>query len=210
MRNGRFLRLMAVLALFGLLFAGCSEEKAEQSEVQTTTQAPQPTDDTANSTLPTSTTLGGRAPNLTFTDAQGDTITLESLLGEKKLVVLNFWFADCGWCRREFPVMEVSYQRFREDVEILALNPYDSQQTIAAFQEESSLSFPMLSCSPDLARAFGVNGYPTSVCIDREGTISLIHAGAITDTAVFDKLFETYTASDYRSRVFNSVNELLD
>lgn len=203
MNRKNLFRLIALLVLLCLLTTGCGDPAAEP-EIST--------EDTTQTTTEnvTSTTLGGKVPDLSFTTPAGEEIRLYDLLQEKKLVVLNFWFVDCVWCRREFPVMEISYQRFREDVEILALNPYDSQEVIATFQKENSLSFPMVSCSEDLAIAFGVNGYPTSVCIDREGTISLIHAGAITDPSVFDTLFETYTGEDYRSRVFNSVNELLD
>jgi peroxiredoxin len=203
MNRTNLFRLIALLVLLCLFTAGCGDPAAEP---ETSTE-----DTTETTTEPvTSTTLGGKVPDMTFTTPAGEQIRLYDLLQEKKLVVLNFWFANCGWCRREFPVMEISYQRFREDVEILALNPYDSQEVIAAFQKENSLSFPMVSCSEDLAIAFGVDGYPTSVCIDREGTISLIHAGAITDAKVFDQLFETYTADDYRSRIYNSLHELVN
>ena len=148
-------------------------------------------------------------PELTVTTAQGETLALSELLQQKKMVVLNFWFADCIWCIREFPVMEVAYQKYKQDAEILALNPYDPQQHIPAFQQEHSLSFPMASCSRDLAVTFGVNSYPTSVVIDREGKICLIHTGAITESRVFDKLFATFTAEDYTSKVYHSINELL-
>lgn len=198
------LRLCAVMLAGVMLLAGCADEKSDH------TQASEQPETTTAQSIPSSITLGGTASELTFTDTEGTQISLTELLKEKELVVLNFWFADCGWCRKEFPVMEVSYQRYREDVEILAVNPFDSEDAIAAFQKENSLSFPMLSCSKELALAFGVNGYPTSVCIDREGTISLIHPGAITDAAVFDRLFETYTGEDYRSRVFNSLYEILE
>ena len=153
--------------------------------------------------------LGDQMPELTVTTAEGETLVLSQLLQQKKLVVLNFWYADCIWCIREFPVMEVSYQKYKQDVEILALNPYDASQTIAAFQEEHSLSFPMASCSQDLTMAFGVNGYPTSVIIDREGTICLIHPGAITDVRVFDRLFEVFTAENYAPKLYHSINDLI-
>lgn len=211
MKKRCFFRLLTVLTVAALLFTGCAEKKSEQMKESTIAQGSETGEVPQQSQpLPTAINLGDRMPDLTFTDVLGNNISLNTLLQEKELVVLNFWFADCVWCRREFPVMEVAYQNFREDVEILALNPYDSEETIAAFREESSLSFPMISCSQDLAMAFGVNGYPTSVCIDREGTVSLIHSGAITDSTLFNQLFQAYTASDYHSEVYNHLNEILN
>lgn len=197
----KLLRILSALLVFALLLSGCSGKKQPASP-----------DETIQATLGDQLTgplsLGDKMPDLSVTTADGETLILSALLQEKKLVVLNFWFADCIWCIREFPVMEVSYQRFREDVEILALNPYDSADDITAFQQERSLSFPMATCSQELAYALGVNGYPTSVVIDREGTICLIHGGAITDVTVFDKLFETFTAEDYTPKVYNSLGEI--
>lgn len=189
------LRILAALLMLPLLLSGCGEKSVSE---QTTLPA-----------LNGPVSLGDKMPELSVTTTQGETLQLSQLLQEKKLVVLNFWFCDCIWCIREFPVMEVSYQRFREDMEILALNPYDSAADIDAFQKEHSLTMPMGSCSQELAYALGVNGYPTSVIIDREGTVCLIHPGAITDVAVFDKLFETFTAEDYTPKLYNSIEELL-
>lgn len=192
--NKNFRILAALLALV-LMLSGCGAEPAPEQ-----------------STLPALSgpiSLGDKMPELSVTTSQGETLGLSQLLQEKKLVVLNFWFVDCIWCIREFPVMEVSYQRFRKDVEILALNPYDSAADIDVFQKEHSLTMPMGNCSKELTNALGINGYPTSVVIDREGTVCLIHSGAITDVKVFDKLFETFTAEDYTPKLYNSIDELL-
>lgn len=164
---------------------------------------------TQNTQLSDALTLGSQMPELTVTTAQGETLVLSELLQQKKMVVLNFWFADCIWCIREFPVMEVAYQSHKQDVEILALNPFDSDEAIAAFQEDHSLSFPMAHCTRDLAMAFGIGSYPTSVIIDRDGRICLMHTGAITESQVFDKLFETFTADDYTPRVYQSINDII-
>lgn len=192
---GKHLRLFAAL-LAVLLLTGCGNPGQKSPEV----------------TLPGITgpvSLGDTMPELTLATAENEVYKLSELLQENKLVVLNFWFVDCIWCVREFPVLEVAYQRFQEDVEVLALNPYDSPEDIAAFQKEHSLSMPMGFCSREPVNALGVSGYPTSVFIDREGKICLIHSGAITDVAVFNKLFETFTAEDYTSKVYHSIDELL-
>lgn len=146
--------------------------------------------------------------DLSVTAVDGQSYTVAELLQEKELVVLNFWFADCGWCVKEFPVMEVAYQQYRDSVEILALNPTDDTARIEAFQQEHSLSFPMASCSRDTAIAFGINGYPTSVFIDREGKICLVHSGAVTDTTVFYDLFDYFTAEDYGSKALGSITDV--
>lgn len=192
-------KFFAVALSLVLLLTGCATDEASVND-------PVPTQSVQQLT---SLSLGAQMPELTVTTAQGETILLSELLQQKKMVVLNFWFADCIWCIREFPVMEVAYQRYQQDVEILALSPYDASEDIVAFQQEHSLSFPMASCGRDLTVAFGIGSYPTSVVIDREGRICLIHTGAITDVAVFNKLFETFTAEDYTSNVYHSIDDLL-
>lgn len=195
----KFCKLLSVVLALTTLLCGCAPAEAPSEEP------------TSNQNLQFSEGLflGGQMPELTVTTVHGETLVLSELLQQKKVVVLNFWFADCIWCIREFPVMEVSYQKYKQDAEILALNPFDAQEHITNFQEEHSLSFPMASCGRDLAIAFGVTGYPTSVVIDRDGRICMIHSGAITESQVFDKLFETFTAEEYTPRVYHSINELL-
>jgi peroxiredoxin len=193
----KYVRLFAAVTVL-LLLAGCGRETLPEAS-----QAP-----SLNQQLTGPLSLGDAMPDLTVTTAKGETLTLSELLQQKKVVVLNLWYADCIWCIREFPVMEVAYQRYREDVEILALNPFDSAADIAAFQQEHSLSFPMASCSRDLAMALGVNGYPTSVVVDRDGVICMIHPGAVTDVEVFNRLFDTFTADDYSRKLYRGMADL--
>lgn len=195
----KFCKLLCVLLAMMLMLAGCASKKPPTAEP----------DLSLNNELTGPISLGDKMPELTVTTSAGETLRLSQLLEQKKMVVLNFWYADCIWCVREFPVMEASYQKYKQDVEILALNPYDAPETVAAFQKDHSLSFPMANCSQDLTLAFGVNGYPTSVVIDRDGRVCLIHAGAITESQVFDILFETFTAEDYSPRLYRSINDLL-
>ena len=196
----KFWKLVCTVLALSVLFSGCASGNTTETEPTT---APQ-----SDAQLSGPLALGDQMPELTVTTVGGEKLTLSRLLEQKKLVVLNFWFADCIWCIREFPVMEASYQQYRDEAEILALNPYDSAETIDRFQQEHSLSFPMALCSRDLTMAFGVTGYPTSVVIDRNGTVCLIHPGAITEKAVFDRLFATFTAEDYTTRLYHSVNDL--
>ena len=192
--------LLALLLVL-TLSAGCAGEQNGNTEDLTSS-------DVTQNALRDYSGLGSVMPEMTVTTADGEVLALSALLEEKKLVVLNFWFEDCPWCLREFPVMELAYQRYKEDVEIIALNPVDSGEAVSAFQEKSALSFPMAACPRSWAVEMGISGYPTSVFIDRDGVVCLIHAGAITDTETFYTLFETFTAQDYQRRIYNRISEL--
>lgn len=153
--------------------------------------------------------LGGVMPDMTFQTADGRELTLYGLLEEKQLVVLNFWFEDCPWCLKEFPVMELAYQEYLQDVEIIALNPTDGMEAIQAFQQKRGLSFPMAPCRPSDAREAGVSAYPTSIFIDRDGVVCLIHVGAITKADDFRAVFAAFTGEDYTSRVYANIRQIL-
>lgn len=188
--------LLALTLVLGL--CGCSGQEASDFTTQPTVASDE------------GFSLGKKMPDLTVTTSDGREMNVSQLLQEKELVVLNFWFENCIWCQKEFPAMELGYQQYKDHVEILAVNPLDGGENISAFAESSSYSFPMASCSRDLALAFGIGGYPTSVFIDREGRISLIHAGAITDSNVFYQVFKHYTAEDYVSKSYVSIAEILE
>lgn len=153
--------------------------------------------------------LGGVMPEMSFQTAAGETLTLSGLLEEKELVVLNFWFENCGWCLREFPVMELAYQRYREDVQIVALNPSDGAEAVKKFQQSKSLSFSMVACPRSWAAESGVSAYPTSIFIDRDGVVCLIHVGAITQTEMWYALFDAFTGEDYERKIYESIEELM-
>lgn len=151
--------------------------------------------------------LGDVMPDLTVVTSDGDTLTLSQLLQEKKMVMLNFWFENCGFCVAEFPYMEQAYQQYKEDIEIIALDPLDKEAVIAPFKAKHGLSFPMASCDGTLADSFGVIYYPTSVVIDRDGVIRLIGTGGVDDPAAFAACFAHFTGEDYDTMYYSSIEE---
>lgn len=196
-------KFTALLLILAALLCGCGEEPAPTEAPETSAPGTEPEQAQLGYAL------GCVMPNVYATNAQGETVELHRILEEKKLVVLNFWFADCPWCVKEFPAIELAYQNYKTDMEILALSPIDSQEEIDAFRQEHGLNFPMSGCSQQLTNLLGVRGYPTSVFIDREGKISLIHSGAITDNRVWNQLFDHYLREDYKHRAYASVEDIL-
>ena len=152
--------------------------------------------------------LGDVMFDFTLTDSDGVEYTLSELLEEKDAVVLNFWYLNCGPCRQEFPYLQEAYEEYSDRIEVLALNPVDgTDETIAEFKEELELTFPMAACDPQWANAMQLTAYPTTVIIDRNGIISLIHTGSITSTKTFADAFAHFVDEDYEQDIVEDIEE---
>ena len=168
--------------------------------------------DTSLSTQNLTLGLGDVMCDFTVTTPDGKKITLSDLLKTKKMVLLNFWYTGCSWCVTEFPLMEKAYQQYKDDIEIVALDPMpsDSDSAIQAFQAQQGLSFPMASCPAAWSNTFGITGYPTSIAIDRYGVICMVEAGAITSQRPFTNMFDHFTADGYKQKLcVNGVADLV-
>ena len=168
--------------------------------------------------------LGDVMRDFSVVDSDGNTQKLSELLKTKKVVLINFWYTTCSWCVKEFPYMDAVYQQYKDDVEIVALNHStlsgDSEEGIKNFKNnfytdyvgegaEGGLSFPMAKDYTNMGPAFNIQGYPTSVLVDRYGVICMIEAGGIVSDAPFVAMFEHFTAENYEQKLFHSLDELM-
>ena len=190
-----FIGWLAVILLLSM--AGCTAE-------------PQPTSSALSDLQGQQLELGDPMPNFSITDIDGNTYTLAQMLEEKDLVMLNFWFANCKFCVYEFPAIEAAFAQRKENVAVLAINPYDDADKIRDFRTEHDLSFALCQDSPGLCEAFGIQGYPTTVMIDRNGTVCVIHGGALPYESVFLKIFDHFSAEDYQTELFDSFADMFD
>ncbi len=154
--------------------------------------------------------LGDVMYDFTVTSAQGESVTLSDMLKEKEMVLLNFFFTTCGPCANEFPYMEEAYQLYQDKVGVIALDPLEQTEAVAAYQTSMGLSFPMAACPPAWSQTFGISGYPTSVIVDRYGVICLIEVGGLTSLRPFVSMFEHFSAKDYEQKLCpNGVNDVI-
>ena len=120
---------------------------------------------------------GSPAPDFTLKDLQGRDISLSSLRG--KYVVLDFWGSWCGWCVKGIPDMKACYAKYKDRMEILGIDCRDTREEWKAAVEQHAL--PWLHVynegTPDVARLYAVQGYPTKIVVDPEGTILKIVRG---------------------------------
>lgn len=153
--------------------------------------------------------LGDVIHDFSVTTPDGTVYTLSELLEEKDAVVLNFWYLQCQPCRAEFPYLQEAYEKYSDRIEVLALNPVNADdEEIAAFQKELGLTFPMAQCDADWERLMQLTAYPTTVVIDRYGTISLIHKGTVTEAETFESMFEFFTSDTYQQTLVEDLESL--
>ncbi len=135
--------------------------------------------------------------------------TLSELLKTKKAVVLNFWFENCGPCRAEFPYLETAYKQYAEDIEVLAINPYDgTAQSVMTYAANLGLTFPVVKGAEEWQSFLKLTSYPTTVVIDRYGMVSMIHKGAVTEAGVFETVFAYFTADEYVQQTVRNLSDL--
>ena len=149
--------------------------------------------------VPSGSRPGSRLEDFTFTGFDGESRSLYETLQEKDMVLINIWATWCGPCRMEFPYMEEAYEEYKDRIEIFALScePGDTDETLEAFAGELGLTFPMGRDTAGLSNTFRVNAIPTSIVIDRFGTICFIEAGSQTSADNFRRLFSAFLGDDY-------------
>lgn len=153
--------------------------------------------------------LGDAMMDFTVTTPDGTQYTISKLLEKKKAVVLNFWFQECDSCKAEFPYLQEAYERYNEDIEVLALTPVDKDdEAIAAFRKDNGLTFPMAQVDSRWESIMGIVGYPTTVVVDRYGNICLIHSDSIDSAKTFEDVFAFFTADDYEQRYVENIEDI--
>ena len=166
--------------------------------------------DSNDSYVPEMYSLGDPVANFSLYDVDGNRYEFYQILKSKKAVILNFWFYGCGPCQAEFPALNSAYTEYKDSLEVLAINDYprETVEHVNSYEEKIGfdLSMPLFKVEygsdVSLSR-FPSTGYPTTVVIDRYGTISLIHVGSVTSPAKWKDMFAYYTSDSYDGTPFD-------
>ncbi len=144
------------------------------------------------------------------TTIDGKTLRISDILKEKKMVMLNFFYTTCGPCANEAPYMNAAYERYKDDIEIIAISPYplDDENLVGNFVYDYGITFPACKVPTIWSSYFGVSGYPTNIIIDRYGMIALWEVGGITSQTPFNIMFDYFTADNYVQKVVNTLEEI--
>lgn len=203
----KFISVLLILILSLSVFSACGKQKADGATEDTSAQL-QETVEAQASTEPVESVsyyqIGDKIEDFTITTYDGREVSLYKVLEEKDMVLLNLWATWCGPCGMEFPVMQEVYEQYQDKVEIIAISvePTDTDEILTEYAQEKGMTFCVAKDSVGIGARFFYEGIPTSIVVDRFGTICLIDEGAMTDTEIFTHLFDIYTGEDYTQSVF--------
>jgi len=166
--------------VLGSLIGEPEAEPLGDIDALSASDAPVGFDQLAESAPSTGTAAGQIAPDFATTGDDGQALGLSDYRGQ--IVLLNFWATWCGPCRIEMPEFEQIYRdRAGEDFVVIAVNNAESAAAVQDFREELALSFPLaLDVDASIQAQFGINNYPSTFLLDREGRILSRHFGALT------------------------------
>lgn len=152
--------------------------------------------------------LGDYMCDYIVTDVNGNKHTFSEILKEKDAIVLNFWFINCGPCQMEFPYLQSAYNKYSDNIEVFAINAIDGKKDdIIKYANQNGISLPMVVGENSWITAFSLQGFPTTVVIDRYGTIAFMHMGSITQEGVFEKIFDTFTNKNYEQQTYKNISD---
>lgn len=135
--------------------------------------------------------IGMKAPDFTLNDVNGNPVALSSKIGSK-LLLIDFWAAWCGPCRRENPNVVKVYNQFnKKGFDVLGVSLDKTRDAWLKAIADDKLAWTHVSdlqyWSNAAARLYGVNSIPANFLLDETGTII---AKNLREAALYDKVNE--------------------
>lgn len=120
---------------------------------------------------------GAATPGFALPARAGGTLSLDQLKGQ--VVMVNFWATWCGPCRQEMPLLEQIQQKYEPlGFTVVGINVEPDSAAAQAWLTGVGVTFPILFDRENtVAAAFGVEGMPSTVFIDRNGAVRYVHRG---------------------------------
>jgi cytochrome c biogenesis protein CcmG/thiol:disulfide interchange protein DsbE len=91
-----------------------------------------------------------------------------------KAVVLNFWASWCIPCKKEAPLLEAAWQKWRsKGVVVVGVDANDFKSDARRFARRYELTYPLVHDGPgDLLDDYGLSAFPETFFVRPDGQLS--------------------------------------
>jgi cytochrome c biogenesis protein CcmG/thiol:disulfide interchange protein DsbE len=121
-------------------------------------------------------------------DLYGKPVSFADFSG--KGLVINFWATWCPPCRREMPLLEEVYDKYKsKGIVVIGVAMDGSPEAIRNYIESVGVTYPIwgnimannsgVSSGASLSNMFGVVGFPTTFFVDADGVIQSSYVGEL-------------------------------
>ncbi len=121
-----------------------------------------------------------KAPPFTLKDLEGNSVTLDSLLGNG-LIIIDFWATWCKPCSKALDMLQKLYAQYADSgLQVLAItvDSPDKISRIKSLVSSKEWSFPiLLDPEKEVKILYKVMALPTLFVVDQEGKIVYTHVG---------------------------------
>ena len=116
--------------------------------------------------------LDKAAPGFELKDLNGSPCSLASLKG--KIIILNFWFTQCGGCIAEIPDLNALKHGYAGEGVVFLGITFNDNAKVKAFLATKQFDYTIIPNAAQVCKDYNIYGYPTSVVIDRAGVVRFI------------------------------------
>lgn len=125
---------------------------------------------------------------------KGEKINEKALLN--KILVVNFWFTNCGPCKLEIPDLNAIAAKYSSNKDIVFLAvALDDEVALKSFFDIIPFTYNQIANGRYIADMYGVKTYPTHVIVDKKGVIKFHTTGLTASTTYWiDKTIQQLLA----------------
>lgn len=185
----RKLLVIASMTLFAL--TGCTSADALSQQYQESGETSYTSGDFRVTEIPPA--ERGDPVEFAGTTELGEAVSSDDYRGG--VLVVNFWYAACGPCIVEAPLLEEVWQDYQgQGVEFLGVNTYDQPATALSFAKDNNVTYPSVIDVNDgkvklaFAQITPIQATPTTLVIDREGRVAARIIGQLASASILDTL----------------------
>lgn len=184
-------KLLVVAALTILTLTGCASSDSLSQQYQQGGETSYTSGDFRVSEIP----MAERGDPVEFVGIteKGETVSSGDYRGS--VLVVNFWYAACGPCIVEAPLLEEVWQNYQgQGVEFLGVNTYDQPATALSFAKDNNVTYPSVIDVNDgkvklaFAQITPIQATPTTLVIDRKGRVAARIIGQLASASILDTL----------------------